>query len=78
MNRFNSATSVMTCICLQSGQRSALSRCLGTERGKLIKILDTSDCIVTINAMSQKEIVKTITQNQDEHIITLEKNQTNL
>ncbi len=46
---------------------------------ELIKILDISGCIVTIDAMGcQKEIVKLITQRQGDYIITLKKNQNNL
>lgn len=46
---------------------------------ELIKILDVSGCIVTIDAMGcQKEIVKLITQKQGDYIITLKKNQKNL
>jgi len=43
---------------------------------ELIKILDISGCIVTIDAMGcQKNIVKAITQEQGDYIITLKKNQ---
>lgn len=46
---------------------------------ELIKILDISGCIVTIDAMGcQKEIVKLITQKQGDYIITLKKNQGSL
>jgi predicted transposase YbfD/YdcC len=46
---------------------------------ELIKILDISGCIVTIDAMGcQKDIVKLITQKQGDYIITLKKNQGNL
>ena len=46
---------------------------------ELIKTLDISGCIVTIDAMGcQKDIVKSITQKQGDYMITLKKNQTNL
>jgi predicted transposase YbfD/YdcC len=45
----------------------------------LIKILSLSGCIVTIDAMGcQKEIVKLITEQNADYIITLKKNQGNL
>jgi predicted transposase YbfD/YdcC len=46
---------------------------------ELIKILDLSGCIVTIDAMGcQKEIVKLIVEQDADYIITLKKNQSNL
>ena len=46
---------------------------------ELIKVLDITGCIVTIDAMGcQKDIVKSITQKQGDYIITLKKNQSNL
>ncbi len=43
---------------------------------ELIKVLDISGCIVTIDAMGcQKDIVKLITQKQGNYVITLKKNQ---
>ena len=46
---------------------------------ELIKILDVAGCIVTIDAMGcQKKIVKQITQQQGDYVITLKKNQKNL
>ncbi len=45
----------------------------------LIKILSLSGCIVTIDAMGcQKEIVKLITEQDADYIITFKKNQGNL
>jgi len=46
---------------------------------ELIKILDISGCIVTIDAMGcQKDIVKLISQKEGDYLITLKKNQSNL
>lgn len=46
---------------------------------KLLKILDLAGCIVTIDAIGcQKEIVKLITQQSADYVITLKKNQNNL
>jgi len=46
---------------------------------ELIKILDLSGCIVTIDAMGcQKQIVKLIAEQNADYIITLKKNQGNL
>lgn len=46
---------------------------------ELIKILDLSGCIVTIDAMGcQKEIVKLIVEQDADYIIALKKNQSNL
>ena len=46
---------------------------------ELIKVLDISGCIVTIDAMGcQKDIVKLIAQQQGNYVITLKKNQGNL
>ena len=46
---------------------------------ELIKVLDISGCIVTIDAIGcQKEIVNLISQNDADYIIALKKNQKNL
>jgi predicted transposase YbfD/YdcC len=46
---------------------------------KLIKVLELSGCIVTIDAIGcQKEIVKLISQKNADYVITLKKNQGNL
>lgn len=46
---------------------------------ELIKILELSGCIVTIDALGcQKEIVKLITEQDADYIITLKKNQSSL
>jgi predicted transposase YbfD/YdcC len=46
---------------------------------EFLKVLDMSGCIVTIDAMGcQKEIVKLITQQNADYVITLKKNQGNL
>lgn len=46
---------------------------------ELLKILELSGCIVTIDAMGcQKEIVKLITEQSADYVITLKKNQRNL
>ena len=46
---------------------------------ELIKVLDLSGCIVTIDAMGcQKEIIKLIAEQNADYIITLKKNQGNL
>jgi predicted transposase YbfD/YdcC len=46
---------------------------------ELLKVLDTSGCIVTIDAIGcQKEIVRLITQQDADYVITLKKNQGNL
>lgn len=46
---------------------------------ELLKVLELSGCIVTIDAMGcQKEIVKLITQQNADYVITLKKNQGNL
>nr|WP_225226340.1 ISAs1 family transposase [Komarekiella delphini-convector] len=46
---------------------------------ELLKVLELSGCIVTIDAMGcQKEIVKLITQQSADYVITLKKNQGNL
>ncbi len=46
---------------------------------ELIKILDISGCIVTIDAMGcQKDIVKLISEKEGDYLITLKKNQSNL
>jgi len=46
---------------------------------ELIKLLELSGCIVTIDAMGcQKEIVKLITEQDADYIITLKKNQSSL
>ncbi|WP_243146768.1 ISAs1 family transposase [Scytonema sp. UIC 10036] len=46
---------------------------------ELIKILDVAGCLVTIDAMGcQKNIVKLITEQQGDYVITLKKNQKNL
>jgi hypothetical protein len=46
---------------------------------ELIKILELSGCIVTIDAMGcQKEIVKLIAEQDADYVITLKKNQSNL
>lgn len=46
---------------------------------KLLKVLEISGCIVTIDAMGcQKEIVKLIVEQDADYIITLKKNQGNL
>jgi predicted transposase YbfD/YdcC len=46
---------------------------------ELIKLLDISGCIVTIDAIGcQKEIVKTITQQEGDYVIALKSNQENL
>lgn len=46
---------------------------------ELLKVLDLSGCIVTIDAIGcQKEIVKLITQQSADYVITLKKNQSNL
>jgi len=43
---------------------------------KLLKVLSLSGCLVTIDAMGcQKEIVKQITEQQADYVITLKKNQ---
>lgn len=43
---------------------------------KLLKVLSISGCLVTIDAMGcQKEIVKQITEQQADYVITLKKNQ---
>lgn len=46
---------------------------------ELLKVLEIAGCIVTIDAIGcQKEIVKLITQQDAEYVITLKKNQGNL
>lgn len=46
---------------------------------ELLKVLDISGCIVTIDAMGcQKKIVNSIVEGQGDYIITLKKNQGNL
>ncbi|BBD63853.1 transposase [Nostoc commune NIES-4072] len=46
---------------------------------ELIKVLELSGCIVTIDAIGcQKEIVKLISQQNADYVITLKKNQGNL
>ncbi|PHJ57082.1 transposase [Nostoc linckia z18] len=46
---------------------------------ELLKVLDLSGCIVTIDAIGcQKEIVKLITEQSADYVITLKKNQGNL
>jgi predicted transposase YbfD/YdcC len=46
---------------------------------ELLKILELNGCIVTIDAIGcQKEIVKLITQQKADYVITLKKNQGNL
>ncbi|BDA66669.1 transposase ISAs1 family protein [Calothrix sp. PCC 7716] len=46
---------------------------------ELIKVLDISGCIVTIDAIGcQKEIVKTITKQEGDYVIALKSNQGNL
>ncbi|BAY65589.1 transposase ISAs1 family protein [Calothrix brevissima NIES-22] len=46
---------------------------------ELLKVLELSGCIVTIDAIGcQKEIVKLITQQNADYVITLKKNQGNL
>jgi predicted transposase YbfD/YdcC len=46
---------------------------------ELLKVLELSGCIVTIDAIGcQKEIVKLITQQNADYVITLKKNQSNL
>ncbi|MEH1780552.1 MAG: ISAs1 family transposase [Nostoc sp.] len=46
---------------------------------ELLKVLELSGCIVTIDAIGcQKEIVKLITQKDADYVITLKKNQGNL
>lgn len=46
---------------------------------EFLKVLDLSGCIVTIDAIGcQKEIVKLITQQSADYVITLKKNQGNL
>ncbi len=46
---------------------------------ELLKILELSGCIVTIDAIGcQKEIVRLITQQNADYVITLKKNQGNL
>ncbi len=46
---------------------------------ELLKVLEISGCIVTIDAMGcQKEIVKLIAEQEGDYIITLKKNQGNL
>ncbi len=46
---------------------------------ELLKVLELSGCIVTIDAIGcQKEIVKLITQQSADYVITLKKNQGNL
>jgi predicted transposase YbfD/YdcC len=46
---------------------------------ELLKVLELSGCIVTIDAIGcQKEIVKLITQKSADYVITLKKNQSNL
>ncbi len=46
---------------------------------ELLKVLDISGCIVTIDAIGcQKEIVRLITQQDADYVITLKKNQGNL
>lgn len=46
---------------------------------ELIKVLELNSCIVTIDAIGcQKEIVKLITQQNADYVITLKKNQGNL
>ncbi len=46
---------------------------------ELLKVLELSGCIVTIDAIGcQKEIVKLITQKNADYVITLKKNQGNL
>ena len=46
---------------------------------ELLKVLELSGCIVTIDAIGcQKEIVKLITQQDADYVITLKKNQGNL
>lgn len=46
---------------------------------ELIKLMELSGCIVTIDAMGcQKEIVKLITEQDADYIITLKKNQSSL
>ena len=46
---------------------------------ELLKVLELSGCIVTIDAIGcQKEIVKLITQQSADYVITLKKNQSNL
>ena len=46
---------------------------------ELLKVLDISGCIVTIDAIGcQKEIVRLITQQDTDYVITLKKNQGNL
>jgi predicted transposase YbfD/YdcC len=46
---------------------------------ELLKVLELSGCIVTIDAMGcQKEIVKLIAEQKADYIITLKKNQGNL
>ncbi|MHC5763735.1 ISAs1 family transposase [Nostoc sp.] len=46
---------------------------------ELLKVLELSGCIVTIDAIGcQKEIVKLITQQNADYVITLKKNQGHL
>jgi predicted transposase YbfD/YdcC len=46
---------------------------------ELLKVLELSGCIVTIDAIGcQKEIVRLITQQNADYVITLKKNQGNL
>lgn len=46
---------------------------------ELLKVLELAGCIVTIDAIGcQKEIVKLITQQNADYVITLKKNQGNL
>ncbi|MHC5732253.1 MAG: ISAs1 family transposase, partial [Nostoc sp.] len=46
---------------------------------ELLKVLELSGCIVTIDAIGcQKEIVRLITQKNADYVITLKKNQGNL
>lgn len=46
---------------------------------ELLKVLELSGCIVTIDAIGcQKEIVKLITQQNADYVIALKKNQENL
>ncbi|MEI2582712.1 MULTISPECIES: ISAs1 family transposase [unclassified Scytonema] len=50
-----------------------------TAMPELIKVLELSGCIVTIDAIGcQKEIVKLISQQNADYVITLKKNQGNL
>ena len=46
---------------------------------ELIKVLELSGCIVTIDAMGcQREIVKLIAEQSGDYVITLKKNQSSL